>query len=374
MNLIPRENHFIWMRYLAAFSIMLSHSRQFNTAPDNYSSIAATLTWLYPGVPVLFFISGFLISLSSTNSKSLTEFLVKRVLRIYPPLWAAFGVSVVTIFATGMVQFDTLNWLSFIAWSAGQLTFVFFYHPDFLSHVGTGVFNCSLWVIPVILQFYLVAPMLGRIDRKWQASNKPYLIYGVLLACAIFNIVFHYFHNHHTSNVTKVIHFLTFLPWLFFFVLGYVFARDFRKIQPLFKSATFWVICHLVLFYLLNQLGFKWGRNDINPLLFVFLAMFVMSIGFKPQSKFKAFNQLENTLGRNDISFGLFVYHMAVLNTIMYLGVFESNWFARCLLFFGVTIAVSTASLFLLEKPIRNRRDSIIALLTSRQKKSSDPA
>ncbi|WP_218395978.1 acyltransferase family protein [Alteromonas lipotrueae] len=370
MNNIPRTNHFIWLRYLAAFSIVFSHSKQFDTAPQSYIDVVATLTWFVPGVPILFFISGFLITLSSSNSDSLTAFFVKRVLRVYPPLWAAFSVSLVLIFTLGMVDLHGQDWLKFLLWSLGQLTVVFFYHPDFLSHVGTGVLNGSLWVIPVILQFYLGLPLLKRLDAYWVQRGKTQYIYVVLILCGLFNMVFHYFNNFYPNNVTKVIHFLTFLPWLFFFILGYVFSRDFVRFRRLTQYATPWILLHVMLFISLAWLGFRWGRNDINPILFTVLAFFIVSIAFKAPSTSTLFNKIEKAIAKNDVSFGLFVYQMVVLNTMMFLGVFEDNWAARLVTFLIATIMISSASLILLEKPLRHRRDWFIKVLSSRNKLS----
>lgn len=343
---------------------MFSHSKQFDTAPLAYIDIVSKLTWLVPGVPILFFISGFLISLSSSNSSTLTEFFVKRILRVYPPLWAAFAFSLVLIFSLGMVELNGYDWVKFLAWCLGQITLVFFYHPDFLSHVGTGVLNGSLWVIPVILQFYLGLPILRKLDAYWIARGKSLNIYLLLGACALFNAVFHYINNFTPNTLTKVIHFLTLLPWLFFFLLGYIFSRDFDKIKKLTKYALPWLCLHIALFIALGELGFKWGRNDINPVLFTVLAFFIVSVAFKAPSKLGWFNWLEKSIAKNDISFGLFVYQMVILNTMMFLNVFSDNWVARLITFLLVTITISMLSLIFLEKPIRNKRDWFIRMLS----------
>lgn len=365
MSNIPRTNHFIWIRYLAAFSIVFSHSKQFDTAPQTYIDVVSKLTWLVPGVPILFFISGFLISLSSSNSSTLSEFFVKRVLRVYPPLWAAFGVSIVLIFSLGMVDLAGNDWLKFFAWCLGQVTVVFFYHPEFLSHVGTGVLNGSLWVIPVILQFYLGVPLLRRLDAYWVSKGKSHFVYYLLLCCALFNMVFHYVNNFNPNVITKIIHFLTLLPWLFFFLLGYIFSRDYDKLKNLTKYASPWLFLHLSLFLSLGAIGLKWGRNDINPILFTVLAFFIISIAFKAPSGFAWFMRLEKAIARNDISFGLFVYQMVILNTMMFLGIFSDNWTARLFTFLIATVAISSISLLFLEKPIRNRRDWFIKIFSS---------
>lgn len=370
MNLIPKVSHFTWLRYLAAFSIMFSHSRQFDTAPLIYKDIVATFTWLFPGVPVLFFISGFLISLSSVSSKSISEFLVKRVLRIYPPLWAAFVISIVLLFTTGMLNVQNLDWVNFILWCLGQITFIFIYHPDYLSHIGTGVLNGSLWAIPIIFQFYLLLPLINKIDTVWQSKDKPYYIYLFLIFCASVNMTFHYLYNTNPNIVLKVIHFLTVLPWLFFFILGYVFSRDFSRIMQLSRHWLPWIVLHLFIFFSLWQLGFRWGRNDINPIMFVVLALSIIHLAYLPRSRIAWFTKLENALSKNDISFGLFVYHMLVLNTISYFGIFEDCWIYRIVSFFIFTILISIFSLIAFEKPINNQRKNLIDFIEKFKRKS----
>src|SRR5260221_5801342 len=49
----------------------------------------------FPGVPIFFVISGFLISLSYERSSSLKSYCRNRVLRIYPGLWCCILSTIV---------------------------------------------------------------------------------------------------------------------------------------------------------------------------------------------------------------------------------------------------------------------------------------
>src|SRR5690606_21300596 len=223
---IPRDNHLVWLRYAASISIVVSHSRYFETAPDGWRTWAGTASWLFPGVPMLFFISGFLVSLSYRQTAFL-PYLIKRILRVYPPLWASVIVTVILLFGLGLVQPETLPWGRFTLWLLGQMTFVFVYHPDFLSHVGIGVLNGSLWAIPVIVQFYVLLPWLFRLDARLTARFGSWALLAVLLLAASVNVFGHYMHNNHESAITKIMMMCTIIPMFFIFMLGYVAQRNF---------------------------------------------------------------------------------------------------------------------------------------------------
>lgn len=357
---VPRENHFIWVRYLAAFSILISHSRLMISFPD-YQQITGTLTWLFPGVPTLFLISGFLVSLSNNNSEFNFQYLVKRILRIFPPLWASIILTVIALFVVGYLTPSNLNWGEFVFWFLGQLTVLQVYHPHFLKEFGIGVINGSLWAILVIFQFYMFLPFFTKIDlylsRKY--SNKGLIM--ILIFFAIINSVFHYFHNFHESIITKIL-FLTLIPWAFHFFLGYFFQKNFHLIRgEKISSFFFWLTIHLLAYLTLHSFGYNWGRNDINPILLIIFALVIFNAAFLPKSKNKTFNKIEYLLKKYDITFGIFVYHMVVLNFIVHYEVLLNNSLERLVLLIFLTISVSMFSMFFLEKPIRDNRDNILS-------------
>ena len=74
------------------------------------------ISLLFPGVVILFAMSGFLVSASWERAKTRKEFFLKRVLRIYPELWFC---TIVNYFGAGIVRseydfvaFDTYFWNS----------------------------------------------------------------------------------------------------------------------------------------------------------------------------------------------------------------------------------------------------------------------
>jgi peptidoglycan/LPS O-acetylase OafA/YrhL len=358
-ELVPRENHFIWIRYLAAFSILISHSRFMTSLPE-YEQAVGFITWLFPGVPTLFFISGFLVSLSHNGESFNAEYFFKRLLRVFPPLWASLLLTIVALFTVGYLNPVSLNWGEFSFWVIGQLTFLQVYHPSFLEDFGIGVINGSLWAIPVIFQFYLVLPFFAKMDLYLSNKYTKNWIYLILIFFAVLNIVFNYFHNFHESIITKVL-FLTLVPWAFNFFLGYFLQRNFHLIKnQTFATFLCWLGIHIAAYLILRDLGLKWGRNDINPILLTIFAFTILHGAFLPKSSHKLFNSIESFLKKYDITFGIFVYHVVVINFIIHYGIFDGNITYRMILLFTVTIAVAAFSMLFLEKPIKDNRDQIL--------------
>ena len=116
------------------------------------------------GVPIFFFLSGFLIWQSISNSKNFQEYLKKRVYRIYPELWGGIVLSIITILM--FYYLSNINWPHFILFIIGQSTIFQFWTPNCLRQFGCGTPNGSLWTICVIVQFYFIAYFLKKIMLK----------------------------------------------------------------------------------------------------------------------------------------------------------------------------------------------------------------
>ena len=85
-----KDNAFDLIRYWAAITVMLGHFTWKATAyvqGDMVLNVIGIVSTFFPGVVVLFSMSGFLISASFERSKDKKEFFTKRVLRMYPELW-----------------------------------------------------------------------------------------------------------------------------------------------------------------------------------------------------------------------------------------------------------------------------------------------
>ena len=146
-------NNLDLIRLLAAFQVVFWHSVEHL----NINSALKSWIGIFPGVPIFFVISGFLIVSSYQKSPSCFEYIRNRFLRIYPGLWLCFLITLLIVMVFGF--FTAANLKQIILWSLCQLSFFQFYNPEFLRGFGVGVINGSLWTITVELQFYVIAPV-----------------------------------------------------------------------------------------------------------------------------------------------------------------------------------------------------------------------
>ena len=92
------------------------------------------ITDLFPGVPIFFFISGFLISKSFEKNSVVREYALNRFLRIYPGLAACFLVSLASVWFTGYFATIDVSPTAMLLWAGAQLSIAQFYNPEFMQH------------------------------------------------------------------------------------------------------------------------------------------------------------------------------------------------------------------------------------------------
>ena len=157
-----RENNFNLLRLGAAMMVLISHSYALATG----QTVLEPLRWL-PGfslgalaVDVFFVASGFLVTGSLLQRRSLLEFCAARALRIFPGLWVALLLSIVVI----GVWFTSLNPTTFFSdWQTWRYLLknailihgVSYDLPGaFIDVPYAGAVNGSLWTLPQELLMY----------------------------------------------------------------------------------------------------------------------------------------------------------------------------------------------------------------------------
>lgn len=301
-------NNFDLIRLLAATQVMLKHALVHLGLDGPWTELLG----LFPGVPIFFFISGFLIFQSFRNSTSLNQFALNRVLRIYPGLLACFAVSVLMVLSTGYLSWQTLGSPQFLGWAAAQLSFLQIYNAEFLRGFGVGVLNGSLWTIAVELQFYLLTPLLA-----WAVLGRPWAWPTVLGLGVLANLLLML----GTGTFLLKLFSVSFPPWFYMFVLGaWLSQRDdwqrkLRALPPIALLAGFLgaaAIGHWIAWPVLG--------NELNPLSFLLLAALVFRLAFTRPSL------SDRLLRRNDVSYGVYIYHMPVINLLVYHGFSGTTW------------------------------------------------
>ena len=273
----------------------------------------------FHGVPIFFTMSGFLIFWSVGRSRSYGEYLKKRFWRIYPELWLAVFVELVVLLA---LYYEPINWSQFGLFAITQSTIFQFWTPECLRGYGCGCPNGALWTICVLIQFYIFAYFLykGLHKRKlWIWIVAIIASLGVALAIPVVK-------SHLPETIGKLMD-MTLIPYLWMFLCA-SFVAEKKDVMIPFLKKWWWafVVAILLKNYLLH-----WDINVTTYYsLFGTLLLFLGLVGFA-----YSFPKLNI---KTDISYGIYIYHMTVVNALITFGLFHNPWLfvlvlvATCLL------------------------------------------
>ena len=341
-----RTNNFDLIRLLAASQVVVHHAinylQLFNTSRLVDGVVFATL--LLPGVPIFFFVSGFLISKSYESSATLWQYARNRALRIYPALIVCTIVSVAGVFALGYLPRPMVSPVTFTAWIVAQMTFVQFFNPDFMRGFGVGVLNSSLWTIAVELQFYVLVPLVYWVCGDSKNRRSLLTLCGLVGMSLIANALLWHLDPDNNRTIAVKLFNVSFLPWFYMFLLGVLAQRYFVELHALLAGRGLIVAAtYLAVAACARQFAGWPTSNDVHPVLFVILAAAVFSAAFTWPTL------SERLLRHNDVSYGVYVYHMPCINAFLYLG-WSGNLIAVPLIF-ALSFVLAALSWRLVEQP-----------------------
>ena len=309
-----------------------------------------------PGVPIFFVVSGFLISLSWERNSLLASYARNRALRIYPGLWTCLALSIAVAAVVGHIDFMRL---AALPWLAAQITFGQFYNPDFLRGYGAGVLNGSLWTIPVELQFYAFVPLMYRaLGLRERRGTRELLALSALSIGAQY--AFSALGGPHADALAIKLFGVTLAPYLWMFLLGVLLQRNFDRLGPWLEGhALWWVAGFAALSFAEDWLGVTPGTNNPNPLPMIVLSCATISCAYSAPS------WSHKLLRSNDVSYGLYIYHMVVVNA--FLASDAPGTVGSLAAVLGLSVAAAFASWLLVERPaLRLKRSALHAVAGAR--------
>lgn len=333
-----RENNFDLIRLFAAGQVAISH-----TFGHLGIEIPGSLWFLgfFPGVPIFFVISGFLVSASFERRSSLRSYFANRGLRIYPALWVCLAVTCATLFIFYRPE-SAPSLKSLAAWIGAQLTIAQFYTADFLRSYGLGTPNGSLWTIPVELQFYLLLPVIvfGVGRMKW----NPVIMVLIFVCLAIFNQYYAMLVGERPENLVLKLLGVSLLPYLYLFLLGIILnAYRAQMLVFLAGKAGLWLALFTLATAILSQFGLEVSGNLLNPVSATLLGILTVSAAYTLPSTANAL------LKGQDISYGVYIYHVVFLNVAIHLEMKGSGIALVAVL--STTVVFALASWHFIEKP-----------------------
>ena len=340
-----QTNNFDLIRLAAALQVAYIHcAAQFDTIISDRP--LSTLVLRFPGVPVFFFISGFLISKSFETNSNWREYAWNRALRIYPALMVCFAMSLTATWLCGFFTGRDVPHGEFIAWVAGQLTIGQFYNPAFISQPPIWALNGSVWTISVELQFYLLVPLmyscLGLARMPARRANLI-LVCLIVFFLAVSQVWIAKKPGMGGALGPQIPPAL-FVPWFYMFLVGVLFQRNAAILSRWLAGRFVYVFLAYCAFALLTSHELHWELGDSpEPVLFLGLALVTFAAAFS------APRLSDLLLRRNDVSYGLYIYHRPVINVLVLTGVLGAHRGVATALLLSVALAYS--SWRLIEKP-----------------------
>ncbi|WP_293454360.1 acyltransferase [Phenylobacterium sp.] len=160
---------------LFASLVIVSHSPQIlegSLANEPLTRLFGTITLGAFAVDFFFVISGYLISGSYLSSRTLTSFLQKRVLRIYPAFVVAYLASVFLVGPFVGGRLDELGFGGYLKLFARMLTLDVPLLDGAFARLPEAKLNSPMWTISYEFRCYLLVPalgVLGLLRRRWLA-------------------------------------------------------------------------------------------------------------------------------------------------------------------------------------------------------------
>lgn len=310
-NIQFKENSLDLIRLFAAMQVMVLHSFEF-TLPELTDNWFFTFLKVFPGVPIFFFISGYLISKSYEKSPNLSSYWKNRTLRIYPALILCVFVNLVLVASTGYLNKVGASFADVSVLFLAKSTVLQFYNPEFMRGFGDGVLNGSLWTICVELQFYFIVPIFYKFIIE-KSSNTNAILAVLLVIFVGFNRLLYILQPEYADEVWWKLYRVSFAPWFYMFLFGVIVQRNFDTfVKLVFKlpvATSF--IAYFAFALFLHSYGIPFD-NSIPPYVYFPLAIMIFHLSYH------LVDFSRRAIRGTDLSYGVYIWHMPLVNQLMY--------------------------------------------------------
>lgn len=326
----PRDaNCFDFLRLFAATCVLVSHSTEHLKLPILWLQQGSTHSyWFYDGVALFFILSGFLVYHSYERSvqrgRPLRQYLLNRYLRIAPGLYAYALATTLLVLLVGAVRWSGLLQGRYWFWVASHIVLLPRPSHWFDAFAPEGI-NGSLWTIPVEFGFYLVIPLIYWVQHR--LGHRAMLVLLTAAALGGITLTATLALSPATHRAEQLIR-LTFIPYTIFFAIG-IFWSKYWKTVP--KSRVLALLCLAIyasirtfnLVHIKHETGLAlFPQHSVNPLYCLAWALplsyAVLWIGHYGPSLLVA---IPHKIG--DLSYGVYIWHMVLVNTALYLHLSE---------------------------------------------------
>ena len=333
-----RRNSINTLRLIAALQVFVGHA-----IPEMHVDLPVfiqpfmKIINLFEGVPTFFIISGFLMWNSIKYTPNFKVYLKKRIFRIYPELWGGVLLNAVL-----MIVFygSQIVWKDFVLFQFTQSTIFQFYTPESLKGYATGHPNGPLWTISVMVQCYVVLWFMYKFLHN---KKLRYWILTMILTISFCIVKPVLFENIIPTTIYRLIWY-TFANQIWLFLLGAILCEYLDEIIVSLKK--YWWICFgLLAFVVYTKCDINIGYGLFKS---IFLSLTIVGITYRfPKINIKY-----------DFTYGIYIYHMIVINAMCFLGYIGKFKYMIIALFISVILAI--ISYFTFGKISRSSRRVIL--------------
>lgn len=344
----PKNNAFDILRFIMASLVIVHHSYDLLGIPTNNFFVRLTMGQLNLGsfaVGSFFIISGFLVAQSLLNSKNLSQYFVKRFLRLFPALFVSLFLSAIVLgpFLTELSITD------YFTGNQGTSPFRFIFLNFTLNIFGYNynirdlfqhnpipyAVNGSLWTLKHEFASYCI--LAGLSVFGFIKHPKMLLTFTGLVGMAYLAHVFYSVDLFSTLTtdwwIFHVVEYPYLLLLLWLFLLGAIFY--------IYREKIFISTKLLVLFFLILVLSLKTGY--LLPVWYVIFPYLLIGLALLlPMSWFSKYG---------DFSYGIYIYAFPVQQTLAYFLYPAIDVRSFMVYSFFITLVLSILSWHLIEKP-----------------------
>ncbi len=332
------QNNFDFLRFFAAILVFFEHSSALfedKTVDFDIFRITFQFSSASIGVAIFFILSGFLISQSFFNSKSVFDFFIKRILRIFPALLVVIILSVILL----GVFFSNLPFLEFISHKSTLLylqnCFIFqshYYLPGvFENNIHSSSVNGSIWTIPYEFASYISLYFLLRIPK----INNKYTLIIIFVSLFISYIFFKPEIDQIVIPIFGIIFSSFMLPFLYFFV-GMLFFQ-FKS----FIKFNLWGLSLMIFVLILMHFQLIPRIFNIFPLSYLVFYFAFLKIP-----------KINNFAKYGDFSYGFYLYAFPIQQVFSNLYAGKIDFYLLVTFSFITTLFFAILSWFFIEKPV----------------------
>lgn len=302
-----RFNNFDFLRWLFAVVVFLVHAHILSGSPQ--LSFLSEILSSDIAVKSFFVVSGFLIFMSFEKSGNMSSYFSKRVRRIYP---AYFSIVVLCAVAGAVFtnipisEYFSVEWLKYLL---ANLLFMNFLHPDlpglFTSN-PVGAVNGALWTLKLEVMFYICVPIFILAMRRW--GRWQIILWIYVLSLTYLSLVEAW--GIHTGSAIYPELQRQLPGQLAFFIAGAVLYYNFSDFQ---RYAKWLVVAAAVVLLVRHWVPVDW----LEPMALAILVIYFACL----------FPYLGNFGKYGDFSYGIYIVHFPILQTLVQFGVFEHKPF-----------------------------------------------